>query len=474
MAYDFTFTPYIKKKEVDLSFPFSYDLVKASEEKEDFKIELPAPSTMNDKKAVKDLLAEKVHEQIINKFDFNKYLNKYSKDFHSFTSLTYIIKVEVFMVTKDKKREVLNQYFIKANNFKSDYTFNLITNIEQLKEVLTTDIERIAFDTETTGLNPEVDHIVGYSFSFKDKESYYVPVKHDRKYKDMNLGKEALKILYDALIKAKRVYMFNSRFDMRMMEYTDENFDMSKVKYRDVQVSAWFADPDVRQHNLKYLEKHFLGVYRQDLVATLKNSKMDTYNTALLSPVNILFYAAQDAASTFALGEITDQYQREFRNSGEIDQRLLYPLMKMENRGIRINTDYLKEQLDYILPRLAELDELIKSQIGDINLNSPKQKSELFKKHKLDTKVKTKSKNGNMATGRKEVDAMIERMEEQGKTIPVWLTYLGERSKLEKLQSTFFGSLLEQALMNNGRVRINYRNTQAATGRLSSGADFGE
>ena len=79
-----------------------------------------------------------------------------------------------------------------------------------------------------------------------------------------------------------------------------------------------------------------------------------------------------------------------------------------------------------------------------------------------------------MATGRKEVDAMIERMEEQGKTIPVWLTYLGERSKLEKLQSTFFGSLLEQALMNNGRVRINYRNTQAATGRLSSGADFGE
>jgi DNA polymerase-1 len=330
----------------------------------------------------------------------------------------------------------------------------------------------MSFDTETTGLDPENDYIIGFSFSIKSQEGYYVPVNHDQKFDYLNLGEEALEVLYHAMLKAKIVYMFNSRFDMRMMEYSKFKFDMSKIKFRDVQVSAWFADPDFRHHSLKKLEKHFLGYYRPDLLDTLKNFKTNIFNTMLISPEKIVFYAAQDAISTFELGEETEKYQKEFGLSGEIDQSLLYPLMKVENHGIRINLEYLKKQLDYINQRLKNLNESLFESIGNFNLNSAKQRIKLFESFGLDTGEKTKT--NNMATGTKEIEAMIEDLEKQGKEYPEWLKLLGERTKLEKLQSTFFGSLLEQATMSNGRVRINYRNTQAATGRLSSGADFGE
>ena len=144
--------------------------------------------------------------------------------------------------------------------------------------------------------------------------------------------------------------------------------------------------------------------------------------------------------------------------------------MKMENESIRIDMKYLEDQIAYIKPRLDEIEELIHSQIGDVNLNSSPQKVALFKSFGLDTRVKTKT--GNMSTSKDAVTDLLNRMENRGEEIPEWLTYLNERSHLQQLYSTFFNSLYEQAKLNDGRVRINYRNTQASTGRLSSGKEI--
>jgi DNA polymerase-1 len=450
MLKDFVYEHWVPMKKPDESFPFSFSLNKTEETNFDFEFEYLKGNK----------IGTEFKQFLINHIDF---LNV--KD-------SYIVKLTKFSL-EDKKRKVEETLYVKLSDFVFNYKYVLVKSIDHLKEIINVnDNYKLAFDTETSGLNPEADDIVGLSFSFGYKTGYYVPIKHAVQFNHQNLGDEALRLFYNAMVKADVVYMFNSRFDMRMMEYAKDKFDMSKVNVRDVQITSWFADPDFRKHNLKYLEKHFLGYYRPDLLDTLKNSKLNNYNTALISPENILFYAAQDAVSTFELGEATETFYKEFENAALIDHALLYPLMKMENHGIRIDTLYLKEQLDYILPRLDELNEKIKHHIGDVNLNSPKQKIELFKTFKLNTGVKTKT--GSMATGTKEVEDMIERLEAQGKPYPEWLKYLGERAKLEKLQSTFFGSLMQQAELNKNRVRINYRNTQAATGRMSSGADFGE
>jgi DNA polymerase I len=452
MRREFVYKPWVAQATPNENFPFSYTLNNTEEQQEDFSIDF----------FMGESLKEKITEALINNFN---YIGKAKSSF--------VFLVNAYVINNKNKKEFKNKIYVIVNNIQLNYNYVLVESLEQLKNVLSINKPfKIAFDTETTGLNPEEDYIVGLSFSLNNTVGYYVPIKHDKQYEKQNLGKEALAIVYKAMTDADLVYMFNSRFDMRMMEYTDNAFDMSKIKARDVQVSTWFFDPDFRQHSLKYLEKHFLGFYRPDLFDTLKNSKINTFNTALIAPENLVFYAGQDTISTFALGEITNKFQEEFGLSGQIDQQLLYPLMKMENHGIRINTLYLAEQTDYILLRLAELNEELNKYIGNINLNSPKQKISLFESFGLNTDVKTKT--GNMATGTKEVEDMIEKLESQGKKYPEWLKLLGERTKLEKLQSTFFGSLLEQAKINDDRVRINYRNTQAATGRLSSGADFSE
>lgn len=455
---DFVYRHWVPKKQPILNFPFSF--AKRVVEKTDTDLTIEFVIAAKSSEQAKKQFNEELRNALINSYDF---LNRNKKK--------YTVKVDSYKI-EDNKRKFAGSKYLEITIDDSEYTFILIQSIEQLKEVLSKDIRKMAFDTETSGLNPEEDNIVGVSFSMGNKTGYYMAIAHDEQFAQYNLGLEALKVFYEAMTQSDVVYMFNSRFDMRMMEYTDDYFDMSKVKTIDAQVNAWFSDPDFRKHNLKYLEKHFLGYYRPDLGDTLKSSKIDSFDVSLINPANILFYAAQDALSTFDLGEETKHYMSEFKTSGSIDQTLLYPLMRMENYSMRIDTKYLKEQLDYIMPRLQELNDKIHAAVGNVNMNSPKQKISLFESVGLNTGVKTKT--GNMATGSKEVEDMIEKLRNAGKEYPEWVEYLSERAKLEKMQSTYFNSLLEQAKMSQGRVRLNYRNVQVATGRMSSGASVGK
>jgi len=152
----------------------------------------------------------------------------------------------------------------------------------------------------------------------------------------------------------------------------------------------------------------------------------------LIHPKNITFYAAQDAISTFVVAKETYKYYLEYGISGQIDMAFLPRLMRMENHAVRVNIPYLESELAVIEPRLNELQEKLKSLIGDVNLSSPQQKAALFRSYGLDTGEVTDS--GQMATGKDAVDAMIEGMEAAGTEIPEFLRYLGELSKLEKFK----------------------------------------
>lgn len=47
------------------------------------------------------------------------------------------------------------------------------------------------------------------------KDAYYVPVKHSTG----GLGEPALDLIYDKMKNTETVFMFNMRFDTRIMEY---------------------------------------------------------------------------------------------------------------------------------------------------------------------------------------------------------------------------------------------------------------
>lgn len=459
--------------EVNESFPFTYRILPLQKDKianiteDDIYLTIDYTHGTNLKQVIKD--------NVLSTFPFHRYMDVNSPEYIGRPNdLTLLIKINTYQLVSEKTKKgkektiakQVDTWFVTLDNFNTEYQYNLVTSLDQLDKILLGK-EEIAFDLETTGLNPLEDYIVGASLCVEPKIGYYVPICHDTEFSTYNLGFDALDIIYKHLLAAKIVDLFNAEFDMRMMEFCERHYDMSTIKYFDVQVSSWFMDPDKKDINLKWAEKYFCGYFRENLKATMKTFGADGYNFSKLDPKNSTFYAGQDAVSTFEVRYETKKFHDEFGLSGKIDQMLIFPFMRMKNYPIRIDMDYIDEQMGILIPRLNELNEIIFNLIGDVNLNSPKQKLALFESFNLDTGILTDT--GNMSTSMDAIEEMVERMEENEEEIPEWLRYINERAKLEKLRSTYFSSLAEQARMNDGRIRINYRNTSVATGRLSSG-----
>ena len=140
----------------------------------------------------------------------------------------------------------------QREDWDKDFNFVLIRSIEELKKL---DVEHkfVAWDTETSGLNPDIDWLVGFSFSFDGKTGYYVPVKHD----DIALGKEALDIFFSILSKAGTQFLYNCRFDQRFFEAA--GYSLEGLRYYDVMNAIWLADTNVLMPSLKASERRFLG-----------------------------------------------------------------------------------------------------------------------------------------------------------------------------------------------------------------------
>ena len=131
----------------------------------------------------------------------------------------------------------------------------------------------------------------------------------------------------------------------------------------------------------------------------------------------------------------------------------------MEKQGIAVDADGLKElgaelgkQLRQIMPAIYKLAGM------EFNINSPKQLGEiLFEKLGLPVFKKTK-------TGYSTDAEVLEKLAPYHEVVRQILHY----RSLAKLQSTYVEGLLKEIRPETGKVHTYYRQTIAATGRLSS------
>lgn len=134
-------------------------------------------------------------------------------------------------------------------------------------------------------------------------------------------------------------------------------------------------------------------------------------------------------------------------------------LASMELKGIRADSGELKQYGEELQVQLDALVKHIYSLAGgEFNLNSPKQLGEiLFEKLGLPVVKKTK-------TGYSTDAEVLEKLEPYHPMIGELLKY----RTLSKLQSTYVEGLLKEIRKDTGKVHTYYRQTIAATGRLSS------
>ena len=366
----------------------------------------------------------------------------------------------------------------KIENWYKNFNFVLVESMEDLESSFKDKKDYyMAFDTETTGLDFEEIDLVGYSFCLDGKTAYYVPVYHFQY--EGNLGEESVKFIYERMCEAKKVFMYNMRYDARIMEYYGykENkagldkrrwmyakFDMSSVDYYDVSVPVWLADTNQKYPSLKWSSLHFLGIEQLHFDEVIENAGSFFY----LNPSeneDTVFYAAADALCTFLLATATVKYFTEAKHSAKFDNLMLYPLLHYENERIWLDGDVLKNLYIIATDRVDRMERDVYAMIGgQINLNSPVQVAQAFERLGIDTGERTSK--GTMSVG---IKILADLPKEYVEKFPALKSYINYK-KTAKLISSYIKPLLKE-YERRGYCRFAYKTTEVPTGRLACGKD---
>jgi DNA polymerase-1 len=337
-------------------------------------------------------------------------------------------------------------------------SYHLITKPEERKELLEILLKQkeVCFDTETTDLDAMHADLVGFAFSYKAREGFYVAVPEN--------FEEAKRIVYE----------FEPFFSSKEIEKVAHNikYDL-KVLYRygievsgptfDTMIAHYLINPESRQ-SMDFLSEFYLKYKPIPIEALIGKKGKAQGSMRDLKPEEISDYACEDADITLQLKklfepEIKKEHLKElFYN---IEMPLAEVLKDMEQEGIAIDVNGLKEYSAELEKHLIELDTNIKDAAGvSFNVDSPKQLGEVLFDHlKIDSKAK-KTKTGQYATS----EDILVRLEKAHPIIPMILEY----RQLRKLKSTYVDPLPMMTDQIDGRVHTNFMQTITATGRLSS------
>lgn len=226
----------------------------------------------------------------------------------------------------------------------------------------------------------------------------------------------------------------------------------------DVQLAAYLLDPTESALSLSAInDRQGLGGVPSDDTVYGKGAKFKVPDADTLH--------RHLALKADAVRKLVPVITEELSNRGmsklyfELEHPLSRILAGMEHQGIKVEKEVLEELGRGLEAKLAVMMSEIYSLAGtEFNINSPKQLGEvLFEKLGLPARKKTK-------TGYSTDADVLEELAPYHDIIPLILNF----RQLSKLQSTYVEGLLKEIREATGKVHTYYRQTIAATGRLSS------
>jgi DNA polymerase-1 len=317
----------------------------------------------------------------------------------------------------------------------------------------------VAVDTETTNVWPRWAELVGMSFAWKERESWYLPLRSppgephlDAKatldalrpvLEDPAVEKVGQNLKYDAIVlRGAGVYLAGTAFD--------------------TMVASYLLDAGERNHSIDDLAHRYLGqttIKIEELIGSGKDQKrMDEVPVARVAE-----YAGDDAmlplrlrpilAKRLAEDELTDLFT-------QLELPLIDVLVEMEFNGIKVDVARLRELSRRYGERMDALEQEIYTLAGhSFNIASPKQLQEvLFVEQKLRARKKT-AKTGPST------DAEVLEELARGHPLPAKIL---EYRQYAKLKGTYVDALPQMIHPTTGRVHASFNQGVTATGRLSS------
>jgi len=314
----------------------------------------------------------------------------------------------------------------------------------------------VCFDTETTSINALRADLVGMSFSFKEREAYYVAVPLN--WNDAQAIVNEFKPFFESETIEKIAH--NLKYDLQVLTRYGVTFQGPLF---DTMIAHYLIQPEAKQ-GMDFLAGYYLN-YQPISIETLIGKKgKGQGNMGDLQPEQISDYACEDADITFQLKQIfAPQIEKEHLKDlfWNMEMPLVKVLAKMEAEGVALDVPHLHSYSKQLEGEIKELEIKIKDEAGmDFNMDSPKQLGEvLFDHMKISSKAK-KTKTGQYATS--------EDILQQHKNDHPIISYILDYRQMKKLKSTYIDPLPTMIDDIDQRVHTSFMQTVTATGRLSS------
>ncbi|WP_426661425.1 DNA polymerase I [Rhodanobacter aciditrophus] len=349
-------------------------------------------------------------------------------------------------------------------NLSAEGEYELVTTQAQLDTWLDRlrDAPLIAFDTETTSIDPMQADIVGLSLAVEPGKACYVPLAHDYPGAPRQLPRDAvlaaLKPVFEDADRPKLGQ--HAKYDINILSHY--GIAVAGVAH-DTMLESYVWNATATRHDMDSLAKRYLGydtVKYEDVAG--KGARQIPFSQVDLDTA--CRYAAEDADVTLRLHHaLWPQLQGVpslRRVYEEIEIPLIPVLAGMEQRGVLIDVDELRRQSQQLGRRMLELQQQAYAEAGrEFNLDSPKQlQAILFDELGLPAKLKTPT--GQPSTNEEALEAIADVH-----ALPrLILDYRG----LAKLRSTYTDKLAGTVNPRTGRVHTSYHQGAVATGRISS------
>lgn len=334
-------------------------------------------------------------------------------------------------------KNLLSRFDVSAPANKVEAGFKIITSKSEAEKVFVqaeeaSTIGAVIFKDLENVLPLFADQagLGGIGLCFSKEESYCIKVEKDI------TGEWLLKKLADVAEKAETYAMFHLKESMEQVTIRNQ------ANCFDVSVAAYLLNPLKNNYTWEDVAREHLGLMIDEKIDQDMKACYESYVN--YASVEVLRQKLRDT-----------KMDTLFR---DIEMPLVFTLFDMEQNGIRVEADALKQYGDQLAGKIAELEKEIYEEAGEtFNINSPKQLGVvLFENMKLPGGRKTK-------TGYSTAADVLEKLAPEHPVVAKILEY----RQYTKLKSTYADGLANY-IQDDGRIHGKFNQTITATGRISS------
>ena len=321
--------------------------------------------------------------------------------------------------------------------------------------------ELVAFDTETTDLDPMRARLVGMSFAAVAGQAAYLPLAHDYAGAPAQLGIEAaLAILRPWLESTQHAKLGqNLKYDQHVL--ANHGIALGGVAH-DTLLESYVLESHAR-HDMDSLAERHLG-FKTISYDEMTGTGAQRIPFEQVEVARAAAYAAEDADVTLRLHQaLYPRIGAEPKLAyvyGKVEIPVREVLFRMEREGVLIDASQLESMSREFGQQMLRLEQLAHQEAGQpFNLSSPKQIAEIFFEKKGMPVVK-KTPSGAPSTD----EEVLARLALDHPLAKMLLDY----REISKLKSTYTDKLPKMVNARTGRVHTTYGQTTAVTGRLAS------